>query len=288
MGLKTCWQIQCGIHSSKIGAAQIIRTLLSDIILDPGSIVEQEIGKRQYISAFFTDRQMAHNTFNIVKNLKVKGMRVRFAIIKSQDILKTQKINKPIDLSNSFFVVTDLNKAIQERVGKTPIKILSQMAFGTGAHETTRFMVQLIEKCRGRLPSFFDVGTGSGILAIVASKCGAQRIYALDNDSNCIQAARMNFRVNDTVNVRLIGSPLYKFKENIQFDFVAANLVTDELLSNKEVICRHVKKGGYLAVSGIGLEHLMRFKKNFCKLPFRCLKIYKGKKWAALLYKRTR
>jgi ribosomal protein L11 methyltransferase len=82
----------------------------------------------------------------------------------------------------------------ESQPGLTPVVIDPGRAFGTGAHETTRLVLELLlEVDRG---SFLDVGCGSGVLAIAAAKLGFAPIHALDFDDSAVDAARRNAKAN--------------------------------------------------------------------------------------------
>ncbi|MCS6807960.1 MAG: 50S ribosomal protein L11 methyltransferase [Bacteroidota bacterium] len=101
-----------------------------------------------------------------------------------------------------------------------PLIIDPQMSFGTGHHETTRMMVQLLELSVQHGDFWIDVGTGTGVLAILAWKLGAARLYALDNDTWSIHNAVENFARN--------GIPL---EHNTAIHIEQNNINTTELPS---------------------------------------------------------
>ena len=70
------------------------------------------------------------------------------------------------------------------------------LSFGTGLHETTRFMAQFIENKKGGFKSFLDIGTGTGILALVALKYGARDVVGIDIGQLSVEAARDNMKAN--------------------------------------------------------------------------------------------
>ncbi len=72
------------------------------------------------------------------------------------------------------------------------------LSFGTGLHETTRFMAQFIEDKKGKFKSFLDIGTGTGILALVALKYGAQDVIGIDIGPLSVQAALDNMKANQS------------------------------------------------------------------------------------------
>ena len=151
----------------------------------------------------------------------------------------------------------------------------------------TRFMAKLIERCHGRFKSFLDVGTGSGILSLTALVYGAKSVEALDISRDAVSAAKANFKRNGFKNIKAFKMDVDHFSRKKTYDFVAANLITQELVRLKKKLVARVKKGQYLAISGITLSNLSFIKKAFRTLPVECLKIEKGEGWCALLYKRV-
>ena len=160
------------------------------------------------------------------------------------------------------------------------------LSFGTGLHETTRFMAQFIEDNRGKFKSFLDIGTGTGILAIVALKYGGQDVLGIDIDQLSVQAALDNMKANQSY-FKAQRADIKKYRSKKVYDFVAANLITEDLIEHAQKIVGFVKEGGLLAVSGISLDNLNRSRKAFSTFPLKCLKISKGKQWSGLLFQRT-
>jgi len=159
------------------------------------------------------------------------------------------------------------------------------LSFGTGLHETTQFMAQFIENKEGSFKSFMDIGTGTGILALVALKYGAQDVLGLDIGQLSVQASLDNMKANQSY-FKVLKVDIKKYRSKKTYDFVAANLITEDLLEHSQKIISFVKKGGLLAVSGISLSNLNRLRKAFSSLPLKCLKISKGEQWSGLLYQK--
>ncbi len=174
------------------------------------------------------------------------------------------------------------------KTARTPVFLRSINAFGTGLHETTRFISKMIESKKGHFVTFFDIGTGSGLLALVAYLHGAKKILAIDMDPGCIEAAKKNFLINKLVKYRLQQRDIFRYVSKQQFDFVAANLITHDLIQIKDKLVGWVKPGGFLAISGISLGYYKKIQKEFRSLPLRCLRIDKGQDWTAFLYQKKK
>ena len=159
--------------------------------------------------------------------------------------------------------------------------------FGLGTHPTTQLTARLIEEKRGKFKDFLDIGTGSGILSIVACKCGASSVWAVDATRQAIKIAKGNFPLNNCKPRFLRSIDFGKVNISQKFDLVAANMVTDELIRLRRKIIGSVKKGGHLAISGISTVNYSRFQKAFKSKALRCLKICKQEGWYGFLYKKV-
>lgn len=111
-----------------------------------------------------------------------------------------------------------------EAKSKFNIIINPKMAFGTGSHSTTKMMCLLLEKIVKKNSFWIDIGTGTGILAILAIKLGAKRVLAIENDGWAFDNATENFEINGLSNcVELIKSDVTNYKLT-KADGICANL----------------------------------------------------------------
>ena len=114
--------------------------------------------------------------------------------------------------------------------------------------------------------SLFDVGTGSGILAIAAAKLGYQPIRAIDFDSEAVRVAKENIKrnhVTQTVKTSLSDVSKLSLKPRVKFDVVCANLFFDLLMANAGRLIAQVKPGGVLVLAGILDEQFVEVKTVF-------------------------
>ncbi len=129
-----------------------------------------------------------------------------------------------------------------------------KMSFGTGHHETTQMMIELLRDYMGPGKSVLDVGTGSGILAIVAAKMGAGPVVGIDTDQDAINDALENCRINGLQNIiRMYTGELAAISDiaSISFDLVIANIERKTILEMFDLITMHVSKTGMLLLSGL-------------------------------------
>ncbi|MGI5854089.1 MAG: 50S ribosomal protein L11 methyltransferase [Bacillota bacterium] len=125
------------------------------------------------------------------------------------------------------------------------------MAFGTGAHPTTRRCLQVLEDHIHGNEVIYDVGTGSGILAIAAAKLGAAKIIGIDLDPVAIGIARENVafnKVSDKVTIRE-GDLLSVGGEPA--GGVIANIIADAIIMLAPDVPGHLVPGGFFLAAGI-------------------------------------
>jgi len=129
------------------------------------------------------------------------------------------------------------------------IIILPKMAFGTGHHETTQLSALALEKLDCANKSVLDMGCGSGLLAILASKKGANRIVAIDYDIHSVENTEENIQLNQTENVEVIHSDsVTQLTE--KFDIIVSNIVKNINLSLLPQFITKLKPGGVLILCG--------------------------------------
>ena len=126
------------------------------------------------------------------------------------------------------------------------------MAFGTGTHETTRLVIGMIDKYMHSGDRVLDLGCGSGILSIAASKMGARECYAYDIDPVAVKVTRENIKDNGVGNVFCDTSDLLaNVDKSERYDLIVANIVADIILRMADDVGDCLAPNGKLVVSGI-------------------------------------
>lgn len=283
-------EISITIPFENSGQIEILRGLLVRQGVKLHQIVETRAHGMVRLSVYVTKVTQVSDMAQKIKELPLKKSRLKIGILEAQDWRDKWKEGiGPFNLTKKIQIIPVWGAKTKKNFANKRMKIYLDTinAFGTGLHETTKFMAQLIEQCQGSYESFLDIGTGTGILSMVAYKLGVRDIYALDHDPNCLKVARKNFLRNGIKHVHLTRSDIINYKPKQKFDFVAANLVTHDLIKTKKKICSLVKAGQFLAISGISLDNFKKIKEHYTPLPLSCQTILKGRKWAAILYKKN-
>ena len=247
-------------------------------------LVEEEQKLFRIVSVYLKDKREALGVIRQIKSARIHGADPFWRIHYAKDWSTSWKKGwKPFAITRKLHVVPlwQDNRSLPKT--KVPIYLETTNAFGTGLHETTRFTAQLIEGLSGRFTSFLDVGTGSGILAIVAIKCGATRVTGFDISASAVVVARQNLKANGLSCV-LKSCDVNDFKPRNLFDCVAANLVSQDLIEFRDRIISFVRSGGHLIISGISLKNIPRVKKAFAQKGLAPSTVFSGREWAAMLF----
>ena len=125
------------------------------------------------------------------------------------------------------------------------------LAFGTGSHATTTLCLNWLTHKITKNSCAIDYGCGSGILALAAAKLGANKIWAVDNDPQALQATLDNAQRNQ---VTLDAVMPENLPQNVQADYLVANILANPLMDLAASFAQHVKHSGKLALSGILAE----------------------------------
>jgi ribosomal protein L11 methyltransferase len=195
---------------------------------------------------------------------------------------------KPVQVTPRFVVKPPWARVRLKR-GQVSIDITPGMAFGTGTHATTILSIQALEEnLKKKGLSVLDVGTGSGILSIVAAKLGAKEVWGIDIDGVAVENARENVeknRVSDIVKTRK-GSmgDLHK-----KFDVVVANIDLKGLRRIRKPLLNHLKKRGLLILSGILEREKERIRLHYLETRLlRWIKTTQEGEWVCLTFRRSK
>jgi ribosomal protein L11 methyltransferase len=124
------------------------------------------------------------------------------------------------------------------------------MAFGTGTHETTRMCIEALEKYVKPESTVFDIGTGSGILAITAAKLGAKRVVGVDLDPVAVDSANSNIGFNKLHNIEILHGNLMEVVEG-KANIVVANIIAEVIIFLADDVKNFIQPNGYFITSGI-------------------------------------
>ena len=154
-----------------------------------------------------------------------------------------KKYYKPTKVGNRI-VVRPIWEEYKEENDELVLVLDPGMAFGTGTHETTRMCIQSLENYVKEDSVVFDVGCGSGILAIAAAKLGAKKAVGVDLDPVAVESAKENVGYNDLDNIDILYGNLVEVIDG-KADIVVANIIAEVICILTEDVKRVLKADGY-------------------------------------------
>lgn len=170
---------------------------------------------------------------------------------------------KPFKITESI-VIKPTWENYEMNIDELVIEIDPGMAFGTGSHETTKSCATFLEKVIKNGDSVLDIGTGSGILSIVAEKCGASKVDAYEIDSVAVEVAKKNIELNNIENgINVIEADILKEQINDKYDIIVSNLTSGIIIKMLPQVKKSFKDNGHIILSGMLYEEKPKMVKAF-------------------------
>lgn len=234
---------------------EVVNSILSATIGEIGfeSFVEDEYGTTAYIQSEMFDEEKLQETLN--------SLPIEAEISYTFKSIKEQNWNEEWEKNYFQPLIIDDKCIIQSTFHNVPptydynIYIDPKMAFGTGHHQTTELIIREILKDDFNGKSVLDMGTGTAILAILASMRGADPITAIDIDQWAYDNAIENLNLNhiENIDVKIGGAELLGDKT---FDIILANINRNILLNDIHIYSSVLNQGGSLYMSGFYVEDI--------------------------------
>lgn len=274
---------------------------ISNFLFEQGATGIEELDedlKWERLKAYFPqdgkEKRILRALHRYLKSLKsidpeISHIQIETSSIWEQDWGENWKrFFKPVQVTSRVLVKPPW---IQTRLkkGQISIAITPGMAFGTGTHATTKLCVQALEKrLQKRGPCVLDVGTGTGILSIVAAKLGAGEVWGLDPDGVAVENARENVKQNNVSDIVRIRKGRIRDIQK-RFDIVVTNIDVRYLKRMRWPLTRHLKSQGFLILSGILEEERERLHQHYMDTGFfQWAKATQMEEWVCLTLKKGR
>lgn len=237
------------------------------------------------------------NVMEVIENIKQKVLGLKeFGIdigegsvslgqVKEEDWANEwKKYYKPTKVGQKI-VVKPTWEEYEEQEGDLIIELDPGMAFGTGTHETTSMCIRELEKYVDETKRVFDIGCGSGILAIAAAKLGAKEVVAGDLDEVAVKVSKENCEENNVSNKVIVkhGS-LFEVVEG-KADVIVANIIADIIKVLAKDVSKFLTEDGVFISSGIILAKVDEVVEALEQNGFKIVEIIKLGEWSAIVSK---
>jgi len=194
---------------------------------------------------------------------------------------------KPIPLGK--VTIVPAWEEYQAKDGEVVVKMDPGMAFGTGTHETTRLVMKIMQDEIIGGERVLDVGTGSGILSICASKLGAKSCNAYDIDPVAVKVAKENAKNDGCDNITVGVSDLLADVDISQgkYDFCVANIVADIIIRMMPRISDYLRDGAPLILSGIIAPRADDVRESVRENGFTIIREEQENDWLAIMVRKS-
>ncbi len=237
-------ELVCEVNPNIEENREILTAYLNEAGLE--SFMETEKGVNAYMPVRLFNESILQAFQSNFFEFKVKYTSI---IVKDENWneIWTKNYFKPIVFGNELVVRasfhTEYPKADLEMV------IDPKTAFGTGNHGTTYMLIEEILKLDLKGKSVLDMGTGTGILAILSKMKDSSFTFALDNDPKAVINTSENIIINQTPDIKISEGDI-SILSNERFDIIYENIWKNIVINDIPVLTSHLNKGGILLVSG--------------------------------------
>lgn len=255
----------------------------------------EALGEDVIISAYFQNRldindllkQINDGLKNISQFLDIgKGLEGYGEVDDEDWSTAWKKYYKPFKLTNRIVIkpTWEEYKAEEQDI---IIQMDPGMAFGTGTHETTQMCSILLDKYISDGSEVLDVGCGTGILSIIASKLGAKKVEAIDIDEVAVRVAKENIEINgESLKIKAFKAILSDLQAGEQkYDIIVANIIANVIIDLSSLIPYYLKKNSLFVTSGIIKERKQDVIDACKKNGMSCIDNLEMGEWVAMVFR---
>lgn len=240
-------EVNCRVFPAE-PATDILIAQLAEIGYE--SFVESDTGLLAYIPTAEFDAE-ALNSLNVIES-NMFDISFEYAEIEEENWNEVWESNyEPVLIADQCYVRAPFHDTHPKAT--YDIVVEPKMSFGTAHHETTFLVAQLMLELDFKGKRVLDMGTGTGILAILAHKMGAENILAIDNDEWAYANAKENLERNEVTNAEVILGDAADIRHE-EYDVIIANINRNILVSDMISYAKVLKNKGLILLSGF-YEH---------------------------------
>ena len=260
--------------------SEIIIALLSQAEFE--SFETAETGVKAYIQTSLIQKQEIENIIFSLKQLYELEVEIK----EMENVnwnAEWEKDYEPVFVNDSCVIRAPFHKITPQP--EFDIVIEPKMAFGTGHHETTFLISNILFSEKLKNKAICDAGTGSGVLSIIASMLGAKSIFAYDIDLWSYNNTKENIKINKISNIEVKQGDVSLINKR-QFDLLLANINRNILLKDISQFSSSLNDKGTLIVSGFYTQDLPIIKKVFEENKLKLDSFTSKNNWIAAIFRK--
>jgi len=260
--------------------------------LNPDDYPEEGVIVKAYLPVTSSFLETVASIKDSINNLVQFGINIGHNTVKINEVNEEdwstawKKYYHPVKVSKRVTIVPTWEDYIPENSDEVIVELDPGMAFGTGTHPTTVMCIQALEKYIQKGSHVIDVGTGSGVLSIVAAKLGAEKVNAYDLDEVAVNSAKMNVELNKTDDIVAVKQNNLLENINGQADIIVANILAEIILRFVDDAAKKIKNEGLFITSGIIKNKQIEVVDSLIKAGFEIKEILQMEDWVAIIAKK--
>jgi ribosomal protein L11 methyltransferase len=216
----------------------------------------------------------------------INDLKERFSFTFQKEFIHSQNWNKiwesnfhPVVVGDFCGIRADFHEPLQHVMHELVIN--PKMAFGTGHHETTHMVIEMMRGINFKGKTVLDYGCGTGILAILASKLGATTAFAVDIEQESFQNTVENSVINQVNNCQAFCGEL-EVVPKMDFDIVLANINRNVILNSLDSLKGFTRTGTVLVFSGFIADDEPLMKEELNNAGYEIKEVKRRNNWIAL------
>jgi ribosomal protein L11 methyltransferase len=261
--------------------ADILVARLNEIEFE--SYSEVEGGIRAYVQTKLLDTDAAKEILSEISKLTKVSFKINKVEQKNWNA-EWESNYSPVVINDSCVIRAHFHNNFPAL--KYEIIITPKMSFGTGHHQTTLLMVNEMFNLDLKDKFILDMGSGTGVLAILASKLGARHLIAIDSDEWAFKNAKENSQLNNISNINFIHGDINDIGHT-KFDVVLANISRNVILNDIEIYVDQMKDDGEILLSGFLKEDIPLILEKTGQLGLELVVVKNKDKWQMLHLRRA-
>jgi len=231
-----------------------------------------------------TEAQFKEALNKLLNDKQIESFRVEKEILEDQNWNKLWEKSREVIRVSDRIIIRPTFKNYSAKDNEIVLTIDPKMSFGTGEHQTTKLILQLLEKYVHKGMKVLDVGSGTGILAIATVKLGAEKVVAVDFDEVCLENCKENCILNDVEkSVEVLNGEIDNIVEK-DFDLILANIQKNVLLEIADKIKAKLNQNGVVILSGLLESDKSVIETKYHSLGFKTELVESMDEWLAMVF----